>query len=268
MDDPFDSNVSVPGRIGAVWDLDNRQQGRLPVTAEICHGGVPYASAVMMLADTVVGMRLERDVGDAWTFTTDYSLRRPLTPVPVGSELIGTARTLRHGSRLLIEAVDHHVNGEAWAGHAQVTFMRTPIRDGDTKMDIEAIAQRMANGPRTFLDRPLGEAAGIEITDPGVARLVPDDSVRRPGGFVQGSIITLVGELAAISLAEDHHGRTCVVQDLDVRYLIGGRTGPLVATATWLGDPAEGRIAVETLDTGHDNIITTTHLATVAPVEP
>ena len=28
------------------------------------------------------------------------------------------------------------------------------------------------------------------------------------------------------------------------------------------------RIAVETLDTGHDNIITTTHLATVAPVEP
>lgn len=268
MDDPFDSTVSIPARIGATWDLDDRQRGRLPITAEICRGGVPYASAVMMLADTIVGMRLERDVGDAWTFTTDYSLRRPLTRLPVGSELVATARPLRHGSRLMIEAVDHHVNGEAWAGHAQITFMRTPLREGDEKMDIEAIARRMAGGERTLLHMPLADAAGIEITAPGVATLAPDESVRRPGGFVQGAIITLVGELAAISLAEEHLGQTCAVRDLDVRYLIGGRTGPVVATAAWLGDPAEGRISVETVDNGHGAAVTTTHLATVAPVEP
>ena len=267
MDDPFDSTVSVPARIGATWDLDDRQRGRLPVRSEICHGGVPYASAVMMLADTVVGMRLERDVGDAWTFTTDYSLRRPLTPVPEGAELVGTARPLRHGSRLMVESVEHRLDGDAWAGHAEITFMRTPLREGDQKMDIEAIARRMAGTERTLLRVPLADAAGIHITDPGVAELVPDDSVRRPGGFVQGAIITLVGELAAISLAEQHHGRTCAVQDLDVRYLIGGRIGPLVATARWLGDAADGRISVETLDAGHGDVVTTTHLATVAPVE-
>ena len=47
-----------------------------------------------------------------WTFTTDYSLRRPVSPAPVGSEMVATARPLRHGSRLMVEAVDHHVTGE------------------------------------------------------------------------------------------------------------------------------------------------------------
>lgn len=267
MDDPFDSTVSVPARIGATWDLDDRTRGRLPITAEICHGGVPYASAVMMLADTIVGMRLERDVGDAWTFTTDYSLRRPLASLPEGSELVAAARPLRHGSRLMVDAVDHHVNGEAWAGHAQITFMRTPLRDGDEKMDIDAIARRMAGVERTLLDIPLADAAGVAITAPGVAELAVTEAIRRPGGFVQGSIITLVGEVAAISLAEEHHGRTCAVQDLDVRYLIGGRTGPIVARARWLGAPADSRISVEAVDTGHRDVVTTTHLVTVAPVE-
>ena len=51
-----------------------------------------------------------------------------------------------------------------------------------------------------------------------------------------------------------------------MRYLLGGRTGPLVATASWLGDPAGGRVVVETIDTGHGDVVTTTHLATVEPV--
>ena len=266
MSDPFDEIVSVPSRIGATWSLDDRDTGRLPIRSEICRGGVPYASAVMMLSDTIVGMRLERDVPDAWTFTTDYSLRRTTAQLPEGAELVATARPLRHGSRLLVEAVDHHVNGEAWAGHAQITFMRTPMRAEDEKMDSEAIAQRMAGVERTLLDEPLVDAAGIEVTAPGTARLVPVDEVRRPGGFVQGAIITLLGEMAALSLAEAHHGRTCAVRDLDVRYLLGGRTGPLVATASWLGDPTDGRVAVETIDTGHGDVVTTTHLATVEPV--
>lgn len=265
MTDPFDSTISVPSRIGATWDLHRREQGRLPVTPEICRGGVPYASAVMMLADTIVGMRLERDVGDAWTFTTDYSLRRPVRPVDAGAEMEATARTLRHGSRLMVEAVDHEIAGD-WAGHAQITFMRTPMREGDVKEDIEAIAQRMASTGRTLLDAPLPDAAGVELVGPGVAVLEPHDGLRRPGGFVQGSIITLLGEMAAISLAEDHHGETCGVRDLDVRYLLGGRTGPLVATASWLGEPSDGRASVEIVDTGHGDIVTTTHLAVVQPV--
>ena len=64
--------------------------------------------------------------------------------------------------------------------------------------------------------------------------------------------MTLIGEVSAQTFAEAHYGTPCVVTSLDVRYLIGGRSGPLVTQAEWIGDPDSGTIKVDLRDEGHD----------------
>ena len=57
------------------------------------------------------------------------------------------------------------------------------------------------------------ELAGIIITDAetGKVTMMPKEAVRRPGGFVQGAIMTLIGEVSAQTFAEAHYGTPCVV---------------------------------------------------------
>jgi uncharacterized protein (TIGR00369 family) len=259
------SDVSIPARIGARPDLVDLTRGSIEVVPQICHAGSIYGSALMMLADTVVGLRLEAEYPE-WTFTTDFTLR-VIEPV-ASARLTAAATPLRVGKSLIVEAVDvFDAQGEPVA-HMQITFMRTPLRGDEAKLDIGALQERMATQKLVPLDGPLVAVTGMAVEDASVGRvsLTPDDSVRRPGGFVQGSIMTLLGEAAATALGEHHHGRRCRVDRLDARYLIGGRTGPLVTEARWLGVPGESDIVVYTRDNGRDDRITTTYVVGVSPV--
>lgn len=215
----------------------------------------------MLLADTVVGMALEMAIED-WTFTTDFSFRRGA--MRASSEIHAVAKPMRHGRRLLVEEVDYTDDDGEMVGHAQITFMRTPLRAGETKPDIAGIRERMAGAEVPRLDAPVHELAGIEVVDAASGHFIldPHDAVRRPGGFVQGAIVTLLGEMAAQGLAEHKLGGPCVVTDLDVRYLIGGRTGPLSTTASWIGPPDRRTIRVDLVDEGHD-VLSATFLARV-----
>lgn len=258
--------LSVMARIGCRPDLEDPTRATLRVVPEICTNGRLRAAPLMLLADTVVGMWLETEY-EEWTFTTDYSVR--LVPGPDPGELvIARRRPLRHGRRLLVEEVDYLDTHENLLGHAVITFMRTPLRDGEVKPDIDVIRRRMGRGEAPTLTRTLVDEVGVEVVDRsrGEVRLDVRDELRRPGGFVQGAMMTLIGEVSAQLLGEHHHGRPCVVEDLDVRYLIGGRTGPLVGDAAWVGEPGRGTIRVEVRDTGRDDVITTTFLARVVPV--
>ena len=78
--------------------------------------------------------------------------------------------------------------------------------------------------------------------------------------------MTLLGEVAAETLAEHTLGRPCIVTGLDVRYLLGGRAGPLVTTAAWIGSPERGTIEVAVVDTGRDDALTTTFYVSVEPL--
>ena len=115
--------LSVMARMGARPDLVAPSKGHVNVNKNLTSHGIIRIAPLMLLADTVVGMRLESFVDD-WTFTTDFSFRRAQA---VRSEIIeATSTILRHGKRLMVEELEYVNENNIPVGHAQITFMRTP----------------------------------------------------------------------------------------------------------------------------------------------
>lgn len=262
MNDEF---MSVMGRIGVVADLNDHQHGYLVSHAPIESHGIMRPSALMLLVDAVVGMRLE-DLIDDWTFTVDFSLYigrpRPVERVDISTTVV------RHGKRLLIERADYtDQNGQPYA-QAYITFMRVPpLPNADPKPGVTEARLHMSQADRDLLDRPLPEAAGfVSDSETGRVEVTPHDRIRRPGGVVQGAIMTLLGEHSAELFATAAFGEPCAITDIDVRYPLGGRVGPLVAEPTWVGPAKSGAIRVEVRDTGKDNALTTVFLCRAAPL--
>jgi acyl-coenzyme A thioesterase PaaI-like protein len=108
------------------------------------------------------------------------------------------------------------------------------------------------------LEQPFADRAGCIRQEPGVARLVRSDDGLNSSNTINGGLIALVVEEAALSAAP---GTT--LASLAMRYLRPARVGPLVATA--MGgqggciDDAEGTFSrVEVRDTGSDDRLTVT----------
>ena len=257
--------LSVMARMGARPDLVDASKGHVKVNENLTSHGVIRIAPLMLLADTVVGMRLESFIED-WTFTTDFSFRR--AEIVTSKYIEATSTILRHGRRLMVEELDYVDENNISVGHAQITFMRTPLREGEVKPDVAKVRERMGSLELPPLEQPIEELAGISVADKasGKVTMTPKQAVRRPGGFVQGAIMTLIGELSAQTFAEAHYGMPCVGTALDVRYLIGGRSGPLVTHAKWVGDPDSGVVKVDLVDEGHD-VLSCTFLAHVQPIK-
>ena len=256
--------LTVMARMGAKPDRDAPNKGTLSISDGLKAHGIVRVAPLMLLADMVVGMQLESLIED-WTFTTDFSFRR--SNASEGKSVHAESRILRHGKRMFIEEVKYWNREGNEVGCSQITFLRTPLREGETKPDIRGIRERMATNDIPPLEEPIDNLAGIVVQDTSSGRVVvnPDDSVRRPGGFVQGAIMTLIGEVSAQIFAEEHYEAPCIITGLDARYLIGGRTGPLTTSAEWIGDPDSGSIKVELVDEGHD-VLSCTFLISVQPV--
>ncbi|HJM28003.1 MAG: hypothetical protein QF596_08260 [Acidimicrobiales bacterium] len=245
--------LSVMARMGARPDLTDRSKGQVQVNEYLSSNGIIRVAPLMLLADTVVGMRLESSIDD-WTFTTDFSFRRG--EIVPSKTIEARSTVLRHGKRLLIEELEYVNEQNVQVGHAHITFIRTPLREGETKPDVGKVRDQMGRMEVIPLEQSIEDLAGITIEDASTGRvsMIPQEAVRRPGGFVQGAIMTLIGELSAQVFAENQLGKPCVITGLDARYLIGGRSGPLTTSATWIGPPERGFIQVTLNDEGHDNI--------------
>jgi len=266
MTDDAESVIfSVPAMIGAFMDPEDLTRGGVQLVPGLIHAGSPRAAAFMMVADIVVGARVEMSFPDDWAYTTDYSVR--MMGPPTTGLISAVARPLRHGRRLVVEECDYFDESGRKVAYAQASFTKTAMREGDVKTMGRSTKALSPATERPRLEGKIEDAAGIRVADgaSGQATLVVDDNVRRSGGFVQGAIMTLLAEVAATSLAEYHHGAPRAVTSLDARYLIGGRTGPLVASASWLGDPNNGQLSVNILDEGHNEVVTSTYLVGVEP---
>ncbi len=252
MSEQFDGEfLSVMSRIGARPEVDDPTRGSVLVTDHLSSNGMVRVAPLMMVADSVVGMGLEDQTPD-WTFTTDFSFRRGAVSGAPGQRISGQAAVLRHGSRLLVESMQFVDEDGNDAGYCEITFIRTPLRAGEQKPSIAGVRQRLATADFPPLDAPLADMAGIVVADAATGRIVlePHAAIRRPGGFVQGAIMTLAGEVAAQALAEHHLGPS-VITDFDARYLMGGRDGPLTTAAHFIGPPENRSIRVTLTDEGH-----------------
>lgn len=253
-------------RLGIVADpMGDPPTGVLTPNPNLCtHGGILHATVHVMLVDMLAGFVSEKFSGDDWTFTTDLSSRCPPRPAPSRVEAHG--RLLRRGRNLVTADVSMYEPDGTSFGYGQSTFIRVASRHGDPPRPQMSEGRMIAE--RAPLDVPLSVATGVEVVDAAAGRVSAPirDDLRNPAGAMQGAMVALVGELAAQALAEHTYGGPAVVADLDVRYLAMGRTGPVVSSAAFIGDPAGGSIHVELRDSGESDRIMTVLLARVVGV--
>ena len=254
------AGLGVTLRVGA----DGRLTGRLAPSTGLCDRGVVPAYALVFLADVTAGVSIDTDP-EAWAFTTEVSVRAPLTPGPV--EVVCEPRTLRDGRRSSACDAPFSVDDRPW-GHCFIGFSRVPRRPDDpVKREFDP-ATRTMDGP--LLEEPLRTAAGFRSVDRAAGVVVADlrPALLNPAGAMQGAMVAGLAETAGEDFADHHHlvgaGRH-VVTDIEVRYLAQNRVSPIATRAWSVGPPAEGLVRVDLVDDDGRGRLTTSALLKVAP---
>lgn len=227
----------------------------------ICVAGSLRATVIASAIDLVGGFHTRAIAGTDATFTSDLSLRIPSPGRP--ERLTTRAELLRAGKRLVSTRITIDAGALPYA-FGMTTFTRIPRPPGEAP-DLASLATPLRID-RHPLERPLDEAVGIERVDEraGRLRLPLRSALRNPEGVMQGALVALVVECAALALANEATTREHVVTELDLRYLAAASEGPVESRADWIGRPEDRMIRVELRDAGRDHRITTAALVRVA----
>lgn len=257
---------SIPSQLGARLSVEGETLvAHLFPRPEICTHGMVRASALVFLVDVVAGLAVDTDP-DAWTFTSDLSLRIPAIPAPPRVDAV--AGVLREGRRSVTIEVGLVDESGAEAGYALVGFAKIARRTGDPeKPDISL--HRIIEGWKDIpvLDTPLREAVGVMAIDParGIVELEIRPDLLNPAGALQGAMVSLVAEAAAEDLASHAFAAPQVVTDMDIRFVAQARAGLVRSRASFIGPPSDGSVRVDLSDVGRDRVVTSV-LARTRPV--
>ena len=247
---------AVPGRLGATGLVDERGLVfELTPSEEELHLGVLRISVISLIVDVVAGVTLDTDP-DAWTFTTDLTLR--MHPVPAPAKVTATGTILRKGKRsahTLLDVVDERGSEVATGA---IGFAHVPRRPGDPPKPIvsrEDVAARFTGADR--ITRPLREEAEIVPIDPagGIVEMAVRPEVCNPAGTIQGAMVALVAEAATEDLMTSR-GTPAVVTELDLRYLGQTTKGPVRSRCRVVGPGPYPPVQVELIDLATDRTTT------------
>jgi acyl-coenzyme A thioesterase PaaI-like protein len=257
--------TSVPARLGATALVDERGLVvELVPQAEELHHGILRLSVLTFLVDVSAGVTLDTDP-DAWTFTTDLSLR--MRPVPAPGRVSASTTLRRQGRRSahgLVHVVDD-VGTEVAAG--AIGFAHVPRKPGDPPKPMatpDSVAERFSDAVR--LDSPLRDEAGIRVLDPaaGTVEIAVTPEVCNPAGTLQGAMVALVAEAATEDLIGGRLGAPVVVTEIDLRYLGQSGVGPVRTRCRLLGDAPDAPVEVQLVDTATDRITTLAYTRAIA----
>ncbi len=216
--------------------------GHRPVTAGI------LATLVDVVAAGVALPLVQPD----WMATADMALE--LVGSPGAGVVEAAARPVRRGRTTLVVEVD--LTQHEAVGWATVTFSVLPRRETTPVIrsgPVDVPRSRLG-GSGGDLGRPVADAAGLEVLEPGVVSMPVSDYVRNSFGAVQGGMMAMLGDVAAASAVG---GRTV---GLHVAYLALARVGPVRSRTEVLGG---GSARVELVDSGADGRVTTVVQAAV-----
>jgi acyl-coenzyme A thioesterase PaaI-like protein len=244
-----------------------------PLTIEpypaICTNGALRATVVASAVDLVGGLHTRAIAGTDATFTSDLSIRIPRPDTP--EALVARGETLRVGRRLITTRVVLSPRGpgeeagtDACYALGETTFTRIS-RPPEEAPDIRRLSLPESI-PRHPLDRPLDEAVGVHTVDAtrGRVELPLRSGLLNPEGVMQGALVALVVECAALSIAAEHAGEQAALTELDLRYLASASVGPVYSQASWIGPAAERMLRVELRDAGREDRLTATALVRIA----
>lgn len=250
--------TAVPSRLGSTAFVDER--GLVveieDVQPELLHHGVVRLSVLTFLADVAAGVTLDTDP-DAWTFTTDLSLRMPVRRAP--DRVTATTTILRQGRRSAHGAVEIVDGQQRLVAAGAIGFAHVPRKPHDPPKPTVSpgmMADRFAGVQR--LSKPLREEAGIIPLDPshGVVEIPVRPEVCNPAGTLQGAMVALVAEAAAEDLIGCLSDGPVVVSELDIRYLAQANVGPVRTESRLLGTGPDHPVEVRLIDTATDRVAT------------
>lgn len=263
------SVLAIPARLGVTGRLeDGRFELVLRPTPEVLVHGLVRASVLTYLVDALAGITVDQDP-DAWTFTTDLSLRA--RPLPAPRQVLATGTVLRRGRRSVTCAVELVGDDGGPVGTAAIGFAHVPRRDGDPvkpAVTPQRAVELFADLPG--LSGPLRDEAGIRVVDAaeGIVEVDVTPELRNPAGTLQGAMVALVAEAAAEELLSAQADGPVVVTDLDVRYLGQTKMGPVRTRSRLLGDGPDAPVEVALVDTSTGTVTTLVFARGVAVRQP
>ncbi|HET6951781.1 MAG TPA: PaaI family thioesterase [Acidimicrobiales bacterium] len=263
MTDIAGAGTPVHGRLGVTAGIeDGELRLGLRPPAETLHHGVVRASVLAYLVDAAAGIPIDDDP-DVWTLTTDMTVR--MRPAPAPARIGAASRVLRRGRRSVTCAVELTTERGAHLATGAIGFARVARKASDPPKPVltpDGMVELF--GTIDPIDRPVREAAGIEVVDPaaGVVQVELTPELRNPAGTLQGAMVALVAEAAAEDLVSTRFGVAAVVTDLDLRYLAQTRAGPVRTTSRLLGDGPDAPIEVALVDTSTGTLTTLVYART------
>ncbi|TDC71846.1 PaaI family thioesterase [Actinomadura sp. GC306] len=232
----------------ATWTAGDELHGAAPVTPAMHVPGLPHlrTSVLAVWTDTLTGLLATQVTAPRVPVTLELDVQL-YRPAPAEGTVQGVARAVKVGRSVFVADVEFTVAGEPVA-IAGASFMMAP--DPGLTMP-SAFSVELPAAPEP-LSRPFAERAGCVRRGPGVAVLPRSADGLNISGTINGGLIALAAEEAALSLAP---GDTLC--SLGLRYLQPARTGPLVATARL----RDGLGRVELRDSGNGDRLTCTATA-------
>jgi acyl-coenzyme A thioesterase PaaI-like protein len=164
-------------------------------------------------------------------------------PLPGGGAVHAVARTLKAGRAVSVLAVDFTDGAGEPLAVGSASFMAAP--DPGLTMPTELMRRAAAEDLGERLEIPFAERALCERREPGVAVLRRSDEGMNASQTVNGGLVALAVEEAALSAARPGAS----VASLSMRYLRPVRLGPAVATAAVIA----GLGRVEVRDAGSED---------------
>ena len=167
-----------------------------------------------------------------------------LGPLPSDGRISAASRTLKVGRSVAAAEVEFRVEGaDACFALGSASFVAAP----DASLTLPSRAEHLAGFGRTAraLTVPLADRAGIARSAPGIATVERRHDGLNASNTINGGLIALVVEEAALSGAEPG----TILTSMALRYLRPARVGPILARATRYGEHDR----VEARDVGADD---------------
>jgi acyl-coenzyme A thioesterase PaaI-like protein len=216
--------------------------GSAPIVAEMQVPGTGHlrTSILAVWADTLAGLLAVDAIRPRVPVTLELDVHL-FGPAPGSGVVRGACRIVKSGRSVLVAWVDFTDQDGEPVGFGAASFMAAPderlVMTEPTSADLPH-----PNGWR--LEVPFAERAGCERRGPGVAVLTHSSHSLNASQTINGGLIALTAEEAALSLSP---GQT--LASLGLRYLQPMRIGPAIAEAA----VRDGLGRIEVRDGGNDD---------------
>jgi acyl-coenzyme A thioesterase PaaI-like protein len=241
VDRQVDTPQHVLQELGhAVTRVGDELHGRASITPEMHVPGTSNlrASILVIWADVLTGLLAAETTAPIVPVTVELDMHL-YEPAPGSGTVHGTAKTVKSGRSVFVARAEFTTGSGQPIAFAAASFM-TP----DTGARLPSFRSIDVPPSNVRLSVPLAERAGCQRREPGVAVMARSEDGLNSSNTVNGGLIALVAEEAALSLSPGTS-----LCSLGLRYLQPVRIGPVVATAS----EQHGLGQVELRDAGSDD---------------